>query len=83
MGGQLGGEGIRHHSAITRDDCSAIIDLALDSCSDLHRLNLGLEGSGECAIDHAVKPLFESVEKSHVVMVVRGPRLMPQREALL
>jgi hypothetical protein len=45
-------------------------------------LNLGLEGPSECAIDHAVKPLFESIEKSHVVMVVRGPRLMPQREAL-
>jgi hypothetical protein len=83
VSGQISGEGIRHHSAIPRDDRRTVIYLSLEGRGDLHRLNLGLKGSSECTIDHAVKALFESVEKSHVVMVVRGPSRMPQREALL
>jgi hypothetical protein len=61
MSGQLGGEGIGDHSAIPRDDSCAIINLPLQGCGDFHRLNLGLEGSGKCAVDHAIEPLFESV----------------------
>ena len=59
--GQVDGEDVGGHGAPAGDDGGPVVHFLLESGGELDRLDLGLEGLGEGAVDDAVEAVFEAI----------------------
>ncbi len=65
LGGELDVEVVRDDGAPAGDDRRVLIELTLEVAGDLHGLDVGTEGLGERAIDHALELALEAVQNAH------------------
>ena len=70
--GQLDNEVVGHQRAALGHDRGSIVELTLQRARDLDRLDLGLEGPGEGAVDHALDAPLEALQDPHRHLLESG-----------
>src|SRR5581483_8151316 len=66
---------VRYQSPPLGDDGCPVVHLTLNRARHLDRLQFGLEGAREGALDHALEPSLESLQDSHRATSLRIPRI--------